>query len=168
MACMSYVSNIQMWNDLFVCVTYDIQAIAVAEPRQPPAVVGTIDRMLHHMLPLCGMTQSDRTWLNEMPHDSSWYVTWLIHKSDAAPCVASMCHDSMTHSDATWLILIYDIPHGNELDAATHCNTLQHTATHCNTLQHTADEWDAATRTTHARHDIQIFNHRCCHCAFAH
>ena len=34
-------------------------------------------------------------------------------------------------------------------DTATHCNTPQHTATHCNTLQHTATHRD--TRKTHCR-----------------
>jgi len=38
-----------------------------------------------------------------------------------------------------------ELDEGEDVDVATHCNTLQHTATHYNTLQHTAVHTDTHT-----------------------
>ena len=45
---------------------------------------------------------------------------------------ASCCNTHLYQEDG------YDPSEDADLNAATHCNTLQHAATHCNTLQHTA------------------------------
>jgi len=70
---------------------------------------------------------------------------------------AAMCCNVLQHTAPTFFNSGYELTvQENDKDAATHCNTLQHTATHCHTQQHAAMHCNtlphAATRCNALQH----------------